>query len=127
MGAPPPYPRPYPRIASRCSGRGPNSPAPSQHRSVAWDYSDRSCGRNPGRCSRRYSAPFDGGIVVRIGGLFGGSFFGGHVLQVDANARPRRVPTPHVVDEDVLRSKEGSDLWMSSLPAFEALHRIHLG
>src|SRR5262249_20110960 len=23
MGAPPPYPRPFPRIASRCSGRGP--------------------------------------------------------------------------------------------------------
>src|SRR5262245_50382791 len=26
MGAPPPYPRPYPRIASRCSGRGPTLP-----------------------------------------------------------------------------------------------------
>src|SRR5262249_37659745 len=37
MGAPPPYPRPYPRIASRCSGRGPKG-TPCQHRRLRLDH-----------------------------------------------------------------------------------------
>ena len=46
--------------------------------------------------------PFPGRIVVRVGGLLCRPLVFGHVLKVDADARPGRRAAAHGVDEDVL-------------------------
>src|SRR5262245_15291235 len=53
MGAPPPYPRPYPRIATRCSGRGPKGAPPPYPRPYP-RIATRCSGRGPKGAPPRY-------------------------------------------------------------------------
>src|SRR5262245_58210177 len=72
MGAPPPYPRPYPRIASRCSRWGPGLPLPirpplATHRFAMLQVGPRFASSDSTHASLRDESSSLGSEDIRIG------------------------------------------------------------
>ena len=65
-------------------------------------------------------------FFVRIECFLGRTQFLGHVLQVDANARPRVKPPAHRIDEHVRWLKMRGSLRMACTPSLEPRKRVVL-
>src|SRR5438552_15097631 len=67
-----------------------------------------------------------GGRFVLIERLLGGAEMLGHVLEVQADARPGGGAPAHGVDQDVGRSEVGGGLGVPRLPALESREGVRL-